>query len=191
VKEAYYVGNRLAEIDSSDHRARIPRAIWAGELYEPEARSLDNQIAQYACSFTRQASWNSPKKLVLELTQASPDDEKERQTSEAYRVMFRARTKAALRDFAEQLPMVVLLIVLAVFLLWLAHHVEGFAWDEETAKTAAEAVRLGAWISGWTSISLLFSHGVESLRDFAAFGRLARIPIAFEYSMRQQVALSA
>jgi hypothetical protein len=158
----------------------------ANDFVHPEARSVDDQIARYVRSSTSRAPWGSPHKLKLRLTEATRHADKESETTEAYRAMFQWRAQAALRKFGRQLPVVALLLVIGVAFLWLSHRVESLSWEEEVAKTTGEAIRLGAWVSGWSAISLLFSQGLESLRDFVAFRHLAKIPIEFEYAARSQ-----
>lgn len=158
----------------------------ANDFVDPEARSTDDQIARYVCASASRAPWGAPRKLVLRIMDETVNQRKEAETSKAYRAMFEWRAQAALRKFLRQLPMVVLLLVMGVFLLWLSHRVENFAWEEELVKTLGEAIRLGAWVSGWSAISLLFAQGLESLRNFVIFRNLTRVPVEFEYDKTAQ-----
>jgi hypothetical protein len=163
----------------------------ASDFTNPKARSLDDQIARYLCSSMRQLRPESTKKLVIRMRDEAKDPEKESETSHAYQAMFSWRLKMARRALAECIPTIAFLIITSVFLLWLSYRVEGFNWDHETAKTSAEAVRLGAWVSGWTAISLLFTQGADSLRNYFAFWRLRKLPIEFEYSSTRTVPQSS
>lgn len=158
----------------------------ASDFTNSDARSLDDQIARYLCSFMRQLKPGSARKLVIRIKDERKEVEKEEETSKAYHAMFRWRLRMARRALAECIPAVAFLVVTSVFLLWLAHRVEGFDWEEEMAKTSSEVIRLGAWVSGWTAISLLFTQGLDSLRNYFAFWRLLRIPIEFEYRAEKE-----
>ncbi|WP_442483047.1 hypothetical protein [Aeoliella sp. SH292] len=159
----------------------------ASDFTNPNARSLDDQIARYLCSSMRHLKPGSSKRLAIRVNDDVKDTEKESETSKAYQAMFSWRLKMAARALTECIPTIAFLIIASVFLLWLSHRVEGFDWDEETAKTSAEAVRLGAWVSGWTAISLLFTQGVDSLRDYLAYWRLRKMPIVFEYRSKRSM----
>lgn len=157
------------------------------DFTNPEARSLDDQIARYLCSSMRQLVPGSPKRLAIRITDEVKDAKRESETAKAYNAMFRWRLKIARHALAECIPTIAFLLVASIFLLWLSHRVEGSDWEQETAKTVGEAVRLGAWVSGWTAITLLFTQGVDSLRNYLAFWRLRKMPIDFEYSSNRSV----
>jgi hypothetical protein len=158
----------------------------AGDFANTQARTLDDRIARHLYATARYLPWGRPQKLVLEVAKDSRNRNREDETVEAYHSMFKWRAYSSMRKLGRQLPLVAILLVLGAFFLWAAHRVEGFEWEEETAKTVGEAIRLGAWVSGWTAISLLFSHGFESLRKYFVFHQLAKAPIEFEYSKTEK-----
>jgi hypothetical protein len=102
-------------------------------------------------------------------------------TIEAYRTMFLWRARAAVHRFNRQLPMVVTLVVLGVTVLWVSHRIEDARMDEELKDTLSGVVQVGAWVALWSAISLLFESGFNTLGNYAAFRRLARMPVLFRY----------
>ena len=162
----------------------------AGDFTDSKARTLDDRIARYLYATSRYLPWGRPQKLILEVADEPRDHEREEETVRAYHSMFKWRARGSLKKFVRQLPLVALLMAVGALLLWAAHQVEGFEWEEETAKTAGEAVRLGAWVSGWTATSLLFAQGFECLRKYFVFNQLAKAPIEFEYRRGQQTSRS-